>query len=285
MKDFRIWLSNSGLSLLPFIWSHCLAGWWLGGDGRWIQLLVVWIGCGSIFVGFSILESSLNKNDKNSLVSLDIKPISFASRSRKVCVAIIVFGAMIMLLNSISAFITSLVLIATIYIRNLLTFRSRLASICFGFERLLLYIVGALEAQVGINGYVVIGGICIGMYVAAVAELKRISETDSVFLKPVTWLLILSPVIGSLLMNRGVYLAKAIIWDLVLVICVISIASQWKYKKGFTPEFGITALFIGVVIGDAIMTSDGGLTISGAHLMLLGLGLLALKYFKFIPLL
>ena len=47
---------------VPTIWSNCLAGWWLGGGGRWFELglLCVWVTL--LYIGGMFLNDAFDAN-------------------------------------------------------------------------------------------------------------------------------------------------------------------------------------------------------------------------------
>ena len=48
------------ISNLPTVWSNCLAGWWLGGDGNYEALPLLFVGATLLYLGGMFLNDAFD---------------------------------------------------------------------------------------------------------------------------------------------------------------------------------------------------------------------------------
>ena len=59
-SKFRTFLVLGRVADTPTIWSNCLAGWWLGGGGPWLQLVWLSVCVTLLYVGGAFLNDAFD---------------------------------------------------------------------------------------------------------------------------------------------------------------------------------------------------------------------------------
>src|SRR4029079_14896918 len=61
-SKLRTLLVLGRVSTLPTVWSNCLAGWWLGGGGKWSLLAWTCVGTSLLYVAGMFLNDAFDAN-------------------------------------------------------------------------------------------------------------------------------------------------------------------------------------------------------------------------------
>jgi 4-hydroxybenzoate polyprenyltransferase len=60
MAPLRTFLLLSRGATLPTVWSHCVAGWWLGGSGNGALLSLVLVGATLLYLAGSFMDDAFD---------------------------------------------------------------------------------------------------------------------------------------------------------------------------------------------------------------------------------
>jgi hypothetical protein len=60
IRQLRALLALSRVSHLPTVWSNCLAGWWLGGQGNYAKLPQLFLGVSALYIGGMFLNDAFD---------------------------------------------------------------------------------------------------------------------------------------------------------------------------------------------------------------------------------
>ncbi|HPC61160.1 MAG TPA: UbiA family prenyltransferase [Verrucomicrobiota bacterium] len=251
MSVLRAIATLSRPSLLPGVWSNCLAGWWLGGGGHSDVVPVLLAGVTLIFLGGCFLNDAFDAEfDQQHQPD---RPIPSGVVSRKAVwtwgIGFLVAGALLCVWQRPATAVAGLVLVATVILFNALHRWFALTPLVWGFCRLLLYLLGASVAVRGLTGWAIWSGLAAGCYAAGAAWLPRLQPKSNPAL-PWPAALLGVPVALALILNSGGYREAALILSLVLVLWVVRSLRQGIWTRPQEPARSAPGLLAGIIVAD-----------------------------------
>ena len=288
MKFLRTLLVLGRVSNLPTVWSNCLAGWLLGGGGRYSRLPLLFLGATFLYVGGMFLNDAFDEGfDREHRKE---RPIPSGAISAG---AVWLWGFGCLLVGSICLFtlgsrtgVAGLPLLLCIVIYDWIHKRTILAPILMGLCRTLLYFVAASAGEQGISGYGVWGGLVMGAYIVGLTYLARgesrkpVDSTESGMLRYWPLLLLAMPVLLALFMNANGYREGALVISAVLVLWLLKSLRSTLWSTERNVGRTVSGLLAGIVFVDWLavcyMPKDWGF-------IFIGLFLSALLFQRFIP--
>lgn len=257
MASLRTFLVLGRVSNLPTVWSNCLAGWYLGGQGRAFELPYLFAGTTFLYLGGMFLNDAYDADfDKTYRKE---RPIPSGAISEE---AVWRWGIILLILGMCTLFylgaatgalgllLASLILLYDA-IHKAVAFAPALVASC----RFVLYLLAASASTSGVDGWAVWAGLALALYVAGLSFAAR-SESRPGPLGHAWILLLAAPVVLAMLMNAGAYRQQAFVWATVLVLwlirCLRTVFQESERNIGRT----VSGLLAGIVLVDWLAVAD-----------------------------
>jgi UbiA prenyltransferase family len=256
MPSWRTLLVLGRTSNLPTVWSNCLAGWWLGGEGNVKRLAALLVGATFIYLGGIYLNDAFDAEFDAQFRRE--RPIPSGAISRilvwRIGVGLLGAGTVCLAILGWTTGILALVLVLCVVVydavHKLITVSPVLMAAC----RFLLYLVAASTAVEGVTGYAVWCGFALAAYIVGLSYIARVESTRG----PLHYwpcILLAAPIVLALFMNTGEYLKPAM---LVSIILGLWIARCLRYTFGGMDRnvgFTVAGLLAGIPWVDLLAVS------------------------------
>ena len=194
------------VSNLPTVWSNCLAGWLLGGDGNWPAFGWLCLGASLVYLGGMYLNDAFDAEwDRRFRRE---RPIPAGAIPLPLVWALgwlwLLGGGAVLALKSGAPLSLVVLLAAAVLaydvVHKAVTFAPVLMAAC----RLLLYLIAASTGSFGLTGMAVWGGVVMAAYIGGLSVLARVESTDSAFARAPLALLA-APLVLALVVNDHEY--------------------------------------------------------------------------------
>lgn len=269
------------VSNLPTLWSNCIAGWLVGGGGRWGHLLLVLLGGTFFYVGGMFLNDAYDADFDRQHRSE--RPVA---RGLIEVEEVWQWGlgwlgaGMIpfLILGGTSAVLAALLLVAILAydaVHKMVAWSPVLMALC----RCLLLLTAASAGAEGVTGLAVWGGLALGGYVVGLSYLaRRESVGGSWQLWPLALLLL--PCGLAWLVNVGEYRQRAWFAMAIFVVWLWQCLRVSLFRP--EPRIGqtVSGLLAGIALVDLLLVGPAA---AGAGLVFLVLFLAALTFQRYIP--
>jgi UbiA prenyltransferase family len=200
------------VSNLPTVWTNCLAGWLLGGDGDWPALGWLCGGASLIYLGGMYLNDAFDAEwDRRFRRE---RPVPAGAIQLPVVWALgwlwlLSGGALLAVqagapLSLVALLVTSV--LAYDVVHKAVAFAPLLMAAC----RLLLYLIAASTGSFGLTGMAVWGGVVMAAYITGLSFLARGESTDSAFQRAPLALLA-APLVLALVVNEKEYRVSGLV--------------------------------------------------------------------------
>lgn len=257
MSRFYAFRTLSRLSLLPTIWSNCLAGWWLGEGGHTSNLPWLFIGATLLYLGGTFLRDAIEAElGRHQSQGPSATPASGALRTLwRWSLALLALGSLCLIGIGRVTGTLGLVLLVFILAEGAVPRTSSLSPPLAGLTRFFIYILAASTAVEGVTGWAIWCGLALAAYVAGAGYLAR-PEGSRGF--PQYWPLLLAaaPIALALVMNADGYREPALLLSLILALWIAR-----SLRPGlWSPEHDLvrtkSALLAGIVLVDMLAVAD-----------------------------
>lgn len=274
----RSFLILDRVSLLPTVWSNCLAGWLLSGGGRPKTFLVLWVGVTCLYLGGLMLNNAWDAPDAKHYrerlgAAGDVPAETAGLWSLGWCG----LGALFMVSLGTSTAVLTVVLLGclTLYhmVYRLAIFSPVLRAIC----RFLLYLLAGSAAVTGLAGLTIWSGLALGFYVLGFSYLAY-PEDASIMRRYWPAYLLASPFLLAWIVNGSGYRRTTLWLTLALVAWIL-----WCLRLAFwaahrNPTRAACRLSAGIILVD-MLALDGGSFGLGAVFALWFVTTLVLQHF------
>jgi hypothetical protein len=216
-SNARTLLVLGRVATLPTVWSHCLAGWLLGGGGTLVAFGLLLLGVSCLYTAGMFLNDAfdaefdrLHRKERPipaGLITLDkVWQWGFGW---------LALGTVLLVLlgSTTGAWVALLVLGILLHdaIHKVISVAPLLLAAC----RLLVYLVAASVGQDGVTGLAIWSALALAVYVTGLGYLAR-HEGSKVAVPSWPVFLLLTPLVLSLLLNSGEYRLRG--WWLALLV-------------------------------------------------------------------
>lgn len=251
---------------MPTIWSNCLAGWWLGGGGRWFELALLCVWVTLLYIGGMFLNDAFDANFDREHRRL--RPIPSGAIGEKEVwqwgFAFLAGGAAGLVWAGTTTAILTLTLTACILLYNATHRLAEAAPVLMGACRLLVYLVSASVARPGAAGSVEGGGmagyplwcgLALAAYVMGVSFLAR-KETRR---GPVPFwpcIFMAAPVVLAGLCDDGAARQAGNVLSLVLVVWTLWALRPVLWRQEPKVGYAVGRLMAGIIWVDLLAVGD-----------------------------
>ncbi len=208
---WRTLLLLARVSTLPTVWSHCLAGWFLGGGGAALPLLVLLFGASCLYTAGMFLTDAFDAEFDR--LHRKERPIP-AGRITPDKVWQWGFGwlalgtvLLVVLGSTTGAWVAMLVICILLHdaIHKVIGVAPLLLAAC----RFFVYLVAASAAPDGVTGWTIWSALALAVFVTGLGYLARHQESKAAVPAWPAYLLATPPLL-ALLLNSGDYRHRAL---------------------------------------------------------------------------
>ena len=244
---------------LPTVWSNCLAGWWLGGGGDLLPLLLLLTGASCLYTCGMFLNDAFDAEfDQEHRRE---RPIPAGDIGLDEVWAWgfgwLGLGAVILVLLGKVTATFALLLAAGIVIYNATHKALPLAPLLMAACRLLLYLVAASVAVEGVTGLAIWCGLAMAAYVAGLSYLARHELSKGPVEVWPAWCLG-APILLGLLVNGGEHQFRALGLCLALAIWTLRSLRYAFWSPVRNIGLAASGLVAGIVLVDLLAVAGGG---------------------------
>jgi hypothetical protein len=220
MSQARRIMSLCRVERLPTVWSHCLAGWWLGGGGKIAALPYLFAAVTLLFAGGGLLESAFGgTSDGGRDTPAEQGGVdSVGQHSWRWGLGLLILGGVLLLWLGILPGALGLVLVLLIVAHEFARRITLVAPVMEGVGRFLIYILASCLAAQGVTGWSIWCGLALAAYVAGVGWLENPGFAQRGY---GLVLLLFVPVFLALIMDVGVFREPALLLSGVLTLWVV----------------------------------------------------------------
>ncbi len=281
MAYLRTLLVLGRTSNLPTVWSNCLAGWILGGEGDWHLFTLLCLGATCLYVGGMFLNDAFDAGFDRQYRKE--RPIP-AGAIREAAVwwwgfAWLTSGAALLIALGKGTTLFTVLLVGCIVlydaVHKLFMFSPLLMAAC----RFLLYLVAASAAEEGVTGLALWSALVLAAYIVG---LSCIARKESLGGPLPFWpaSLLALPVLLAMLVNSDADLGRALVLSGVLAAWSLRCIRSTFWSGEPHVARSVAGLLAGIVLVDLLAVAPERYPFGLAFLLLFGAALL---FQRFIP--
>ena len=267
------------VSNLPTVWSNCLAGWWMTGAGDLGHFLLLCLGGTLLYLGGMFLNDAFDA--QFDLQHRPERPIpSGAIRVEAVWqwgVSWLALGLLCFGLLGLKPFTLALLLVVCILIydaiHKIFAFSPFLMAAC----RFFLVLAAAAVGQAGITGLSIWSALVLAGYIVGLSFLAQ-RET---LLGPLRYWPVLflgAPLVLALIVNRGEYLNRGLVFAALLTVWIIRCLRYAYWAEQRNVGLAIAGLLAGIVLVDLLAVAGGTVVVGLCFVALFTLSLLLQRF-------
>lgn len=268
-------------SNLPTVWSNCLAGWWLGGQGNAHKLPFLFAGATFLYVGGMYLNDAFDvdfdrQHRKDRPIPSGAIPFSAVCKLGLFWLAL---GAACLFWIGLLPGILGVALAISILIYDAIHKVITFSPILMGGCRFLLYLVAASTAVESVTGWSIWCGLALGSYIAGLGFIaRRESARGPVEYWPMA--LLAAPIVLAFFMNTSSFSKNAELLSLILGAWTLRCLRRVYWSADRQIGRAVAGLLAGIVFVDWLAVVDVPRSVGFIFLALFGLALL---FQRFVP--
>ena len=277
----RVLLVTGRMSLLPTVWSNCLAGWWLGGGGSAGNLALLWLGTTCLYLGGAFLNDACDA--QHDVMFRRARPIPAGEIEQRtvwlISLALLAAGVFFLAMFGQTTTVLAFWLVGLIVAFNASHKVFTGWPVLVAIGRLALYMVAASTATEGVTGLAVWSGLALAVYVLGVDFLAQSKKSGSALPFWPTFLFF-APLLLAWLANGEGYRSVACVLSLLLGLWIFLCL---RYSFGAPSRnigHTINGLTAGMVLADFLAVGPESLWL-GAFFMPFYVAVLVLQ--RFVP--
>lgn len=281
MAYLRTLLVLGRTSNLPTVWSNCLAGWILGGQGDWHLFTLLCLGATSVYVGGMFLNDAFDANFDRQYRKE--RPIPAGAISEAAVwlwsFAGLTTGTMLLIALGKGATLFTVLLVGCIVLYDAVHKLIVLSPLLMAACRFLLYLVAASAAEEGVTGLALWSALALAAYVLG---LSYIARKESLGGPPPFWpaSLLALPILLALLVNSDADPGRALVLSGVLAGWALRCIRSAFWSDEPCIGRSVAGLLAGIVLVDLLAVAPERYPFGLAFLLLFGAALL---FQRFIP--
>ncbi len=279
---FRTLLVLGRASNLPTVWSNCLAGWILGGEGHFSGFFLLTLGATCLYIGGMYLNDAFDFDfDRQHRPE---RPIPSGAISHGEVwgfgVGWLVLGTVLLAFFGPLTFFLTMMLLASIItydiVHKAIAFSPVIMSLC----RYFLFLVAASTGDEGVTGIAIWTSFALAFYIVGLSYVAKSESTRGALRYWPCWLMAV-PLLLAYLVNEGVYKRWSVLLSCVLLVWIIRSLrfTFWSAEKHIGRT--VSGLLAGIVLVDLLAVAGGrSAVLTLIFLLLFGAALL---FQRFIP--
>jgi 4-hydroxybenzoate polyprenyltransferase len=268
-------------SNLPTVWSNCLAGWILGGAGRWIEFFWLCLGASLLYTGGMFLNDAFDSNfDRQHRRQRPIP--SGAISEREVWwagIILLALGGAALFWMGRSTVLLTLVLITCILIYDAIHKAVAFSPVLMAACRFFLYLVAASVSYNGVTGLAVWSGLALAAYIIGLSYLAR-KETSRGALQNWPSYFLAAPILLAFLVNNGAHRHVSLLISILVAAWILWCLRHtfWKAQRNIGTT--VSLLLAGIPLVDWLALGGGSILLSVLMILFF---FLALLFQRFVP--
>lgn len=269
-------------SNLPTVWSNCLAGWILGGEGSISHLLLLMLGGTFLYVGGMYLNDAFDiefdrqHRPERPIPSGAISPGEVWGFG----VGWLVLGTVILAIFGSLTFFLTLLLLASIITYDILHKAIAFSPVLMALCRFFLFLVASSTGDEGVTGLAIWSAFALAIYIIGLSYVAK-SESIKGSLRYWPCWLLGAPLFLAYLVNDGSYKQRSFLLSVLLILWVVRSLrfTFWTSDKNIGRT--VSGLLAGIVLVDLLALAGGPSPfITVLFILLFGASLL---FQRFIP--
>jgi hypothetical protein len=255
---FRTLLVLGRASNLPTVWSNCLAGWMIGGEGPLSGLFLLMLGATCLYVGGMYLNDAFDAEfDRQHRPERPIP--SGAITAGEVWgfgVGWLVLGTVLLAFFGPLTFFLTVLLLASIItydaVHKAIAFSPVIMSLC----RFFLFLVASSAGDEGVTGLAIWTSFALAFYIVGLSYVAKSESTFGALRYWPCWLMGV-PLLLAYLVNEGRYTQWSQLLSLILLVWVVRNLrfTFWTAEKHIGRT--VSGLLAGIVLVDLLAIAGG----------------------------
>ncbi len=269
-------------SNLPTVWSNCLAGWILGGEGPLSGLFLLMLGASCLYIGGMYLNDAFDAEfDRQHRPERPIP--SGAITPGEVWgfgVGWLVLGVVLLAFFGPITFFLTVLLLAAILTYDLVHKAIALSPVVMSLCRFFLFLVASSAGDESVTGLAIWTSFALAFYIVGLSYVAKTESTYGPLRYWPCWLLAI-PLLLAFLVNRGVYQPWGLLLSVILITWIFRSLrfTFWSGEKHIGRT--VSGLLAGIVLVDLLSVAGGrSSALTVIFLLLFGSALL---FQRFIP--
>jgi 4-hydroxybenzoate polyprenyltransferase len=282
--QLRALLALSRVSHLPTIWSNCLAGWWLGGQGNYAKLPLLFLGVSALYTGGMFLNDAFDADfDRQRRTERPI-PSGTISRAAVWGWGLVGLGVGALCLPAVgktTGVLTAVLLLCIIIYdatHKVITASPWLMGVC----RFWVYVIAGSAGAAGVNGEPIWCGVALAGYVGGLGYLAQHESSRG---RAPYWplVMLLVPVGFAMVINTAEYRFPALWLSHALVLWIAMRARTIFQATEANVGHIVSGLLAGIVLVDWLAVAPWCQQWPWLNLVFLALFSATLALQRFVP--
>jgi len=268
-------------SNLPTVWSNCLAGWILAGDGPLSAYFLLCMGATCLYLGGMYLNDAFDVDfDRQHRPERPIP--SGAITLGEVWgfgIGWLVLGTVLLAFFGVTTFVLTVLLVISIITYDAVHKAIALSPVLMALCRFFLFLVAASTGDEGVVGLAIWSSFALALYIVGLSYVAK-NESTRGPLRYWPCLCLAAPVFLAYLVNQGDYKTRSFVLSAVLIVWVLR-----NLRFTFIPaerNIGrtVSGLLAGIALVDLLAVADASLLVRFIFVVLFATALL---FQRFIP--
>lgn len=276
---WRALLVLGRVSNLPTVWTNCLAGWWLGGAGHIVSLVLLCIGATFVYIGGMYLNDACDTEfDRKYRTERPIPSgVISASEVWTWAIGYLVIGTGMMVALGADTAVYTVLLLLCVIVYDVIHKQFAHAPVIMAGCRFFLLLAAASIGDEGVTGLAAWSAVVLAAYIVGLSYLARQESTPGL-LRFWPCILLAAPLVLAWIVNDGDYRGMGILFSVCLIGWVAR--SLWYSYYLRPPRIGktISGLLAGIVLVDLLAILGGTLPVMIAMVVLFVAALIFQKY-------
>ena len=266
---FRTLLILGRTSNLPTVWSNCLAGWILGGEGNLRSFLLLGAGATLLYLGGMFLNDAFDEDfDRQHRKE---RPIPAGQISANAVwawgVGLLVAGMVPLMLIGRTSTLLTLCLIASILLYDAVHKAIAVAPIIMAACRFFLFLVAASAGTKGVTGTSIWCGLALASYIIGLSFIAR-KESSRGALQYWPCLFLGAPALLSIFLNAGPFATRGLILSVIEVVWVAWCLQHAYWKAERNIGYSVGGLLAGIVFVDLLAVAPDSIWLALTFVLL-----------------
>ena len=245
-------------SNLPTVWSNCIAGWILGGEGPLSGLVLLLFGGTFLYVGGMYLNDAFDAEfDRQHRPERPIPSGAITlGEVWGLGVGWLVLGTVLLAIFGPITFFLTILLLASIITYDVVHKAMAFSPIIMALCRFFLFLVASSAGDEGVTGLAIWTSFALALYIVGLSYVAKSESTRGVLRYWPCWLLA-APLLLAYLVNHGAYRQPSMLLGAVLAFWILRNLrfTFWSGEKNIGRT--VSGLLAGIVLVDLLALAGG----------------------------